>query len=447
MRTIPPTTHATPMSSPSARVVCSGARRHSSPTVIDSVPSTNESPRSPAPVAAEAAATICRTPAASSWTLNRQATTVAVAPGQVSRTTPTTMPSAPSATTRTGERPASASRTTAESARGATAGGTRMVPPAGREPRVPPRVDGAPRPAQVIHSRPRAGSDPPLGGEPGDRLRSYRRSMRTPATDGPASPPIDGPAVHASATPRPRESPSPGTPSRDAPPLEGRSWRDDPPETPPPAPPAEGRPVLPRSLVMLLGAASAVLVLAGIQAVAWLIGPAFLALMIVIAISPVQSALLRHGWPAWLSTLVLVLLVVGVLAVFALVFVVSIARLAALLPQYADQADATLTSLKGRLTGLGVQPGQLDKAVSAIDPAKLVALIGTVLAGLSGLASFLVFLLCLMLFLSVEAGGIDQRLAATAADRPQLETALRSFAAGPPRHLLGPAGVWGPLRG
>ncbi|GAB3308250.1 AI-2E family transporter [Geodermatophilus aquaeductus] len=199
--------------------------------------------------------------------------------------------------------------------------------------------------------------------------------------------------------------------------------------------PAE-RPVLPRSLVMLLGAGSAVLVLAGVHAVAWLVGPVFLALMIVIAISPVQGALLRHGWPAWLATLVLVLLVVGVLAVFALVFVVSIARLAALLPQYADQADQTLASVASSLQGLGVQPGQLDDAVKAIDPAKLVALIGTVLAGLSGLASFLVFLLCLMLFLSVEAGGIDQRLAATAADRPQLETALRSFAAGTRNYLV-----------
>jgi AI-2 transport protein TqsA len=199
--------------------------------------------------------------------------------------------------------------------------------------------------------------------------------------------------------------------------------------------PAE-RPVLPRSLVMLLGAGSAVLVLAGVHAVAWLVGPVFLALMIVIAISPVQGALLRNGWPAWLATLVLVLLVVGVLAVFALVFVVSIARLAALLPQYADQADRTLASVASSLQGLGVQPGQLEQAVSAVDPAKLVALIGTVLAGLSGLASFLVFLLCLMLFLSVEAGGIDERLAATAADRPQLETALRRFAAGTRSYLV-----------
>jgi len=187
---------------------------------------------------------------------------------------------------------------------------------------------------------------------------------------------------------------------------------------------------------MLLGAGSAVLVLAGIRSVAWLVGPVFLALMIVIAIAPVQDALLRHGWPAWLSTLVLVVLVTGVLVVFALVIVVSIARLAQLLPQYADQAQKAMTSIEGSLQGFGVEPGQLKSAVESVDPAKLVALIGAVLAGLSGLAASLVFLICLMLFLSVEAGGMNQRLAAVAADRPQLETALRSFAKGTRSYLV-----------
>jgi AI-2 transport protein TqsA len=90
---------------------------------------------------------------------------------------------------------------------------------------------------------------------------------------------------------------------------------------------------------MLLGAGAAVLVLAGVRSIAWLVGPAFLALIIVIALSPVQSWLRRHNWPAWLTTLVLVVLVVGLLVVLSLVVVVSLARLAALLPQYADRAD------------------------------------------------------------------------------------------------------------
>ena len=255
--------------------------------------------------------------------------------------------------------------------------------------------------------------------------------MTTPLTSGATPPPIGGSDAAASTAVAALRTPSPREPVLE---LPESSLEEAPPE--PPSSRVGERPVLPRSLVMLLGTGSAVLVLAGVHYVAWLVGPFFLALMIVIAIAPVQNLLLRHGWPAWLSTLVLVLLVVGVLVVFAVVFVVSIARLAALLPQYADQADKTLQSLASSLQSFGVKPGQLQQAVSSVDPAKLVALIGTVLAGLTGAATSLVFLLCLMLFLSVEAGGIDQRLTATAADRPQLEWALRSFARGTRKYLV-----------
>jgi predicted PurR-regulated permease PerM len=187
---------------------------------------------------------------------------------------------------------------------------------------------------------------------------------------------------------------------------------------------------------MLLGAAAAVLVLGGVRAIAWLIGPAFLALIIVVALSPVQGWLRRHGWPGWLTTIVLVLLVLGLLVVFALVVVVSLARLATLLPQYADRADQLLQSLAGSLARFGVGPDQLGNTVDDLNPAKLVTVIGTLLAGLSGAVSSLVFLVCLMLFLSMEAGGIDRRLAAVAADRPGLASALRSFARTTRSYLL-----------
>jgi predicted PurR-regulated permease PerM len=187
---------------------------------------------------------------------------------------------------------------------------------------------------------------------------------------------------------------------------------------------------------MLLGAGAAVLVLAGVRSVAWLIGPAFLALIIVIALSPVQNWLRRHNWPAWLTTLVLVLLVVGVLVGFGLVVVVSLAKLAGLLEQNAGNAQDLKNSLASSLSSFGVQPGQLQDAISQVDPAKVVALIGTLLAGLAAAVSSLVFLLCLMLFLSVEAGGIDRRLEAVAWDRPELAVALRSFAKGTRSYLL-----------
>ena len=196
------------------------------------------------------------------------------------------------------------------------------------------------------------------------------------------------------------------------------------------------REVLPRSLVMLLGAAAAVLVLAGVRSIAWLVGPAFLALIVVIALYPVQAWLRGRKWPEWLTTLVLVFLVAALLVSFVLVVIVSLASLAGLLPQYADRADDLRQSLAGSLSGFGVEPDQLAGALQSVDAAEVVAVIGTVLAGLSATLSSLVFLICLLLFLSVDAGGIERRLADIAGDRPELESALRLFAHGTRSYLL-----------
>ena len=116
------------------------------------------------------------------------------------------------------------------------------------------------------------------------------------------------------------------------------------------------RGALPRALVILIGAAAAVVVVAGIQATAWLIGPAFMALIVVIAVAPVHGWLRRHGWPGWATTLVLILLVYGILLGLALGIIFSVARLATELPQYASKADGLVDSATAKLAALGVGP-------------------------------------------------------------------------------------------
>src|SRR4051812_44854948 len=66
---------------------------------------------------------------------------------------------------------------------------------------------------------------------------------------------------------------------------------------------------LPRAVVLLVGGVSAVGIVAGIRALAWLVGPVFLALIIVIAAHPVQRWLRARGWPGWVATLALLLVV------------------------------------------------------------------------------------------------------------------------------------------
>jgi predicted PurR-regulated permease PerM len=201
---------------------------------------------------------------------------------------------------------------------------------------------------------------------------------------------------------------------------------------------AGGGPVLgmPRALVILLCAAAAVVVFAGIQAAAWLVAPTFLALVIVIAVSPVASGLRRRGWPGWLTTLTLVVCVFGTLVVLALGIFVSVAALATQLPKYAGNADDVASSVTNWLAKFGVGTDQLKAAANSVDIGKLSGLLGSLLSGVAGLATSLAFLLALMLFLSVESSGAADRLVSITTERPTVTRALERFARGTRRYLL-----------
>ncbi|MBB5897960.1 AI-2E family transporter [Kutzneria kofuensis] len=193
---------------------------------------------------------------------------------------------------------------------------------------------------------------------------------------------------------------------------------------------------MPRGLVILLGAAAAVVTVAGIRAAAWLIAPTLLALVIVIVISPVHKRLRRHGFPAWAATLVLVLLVYGVLVAFSLVVVVSLARLATLLPQYSDRFQVLVAETADVLGRLGVGSAQLRDIAASLDVGKVLSYLGALLADLTGVTTSIVFLLALLLFLSMEAAGVDARMLEIAADRPQVTVALEGFAHRTRRYLV-----------
>jgi AI-2 transport protein TqsA len=189
-------------------------------------------------------------------------------------------------------------------------------------------------------------------------------------------------------------------------------------------------------LIILLGIASLVVAVAGIRAIAWLIGPAFLALIIVIAVTPLQDWMLRRGLPRWLSVLALVVGVYAILLGVVVIMIISVARLGGLVPQYASQADALLRSLEGTLGTFNVSTDELRAALQSVSWGRIAGLVGAMLAGVAGLLSNLVFLLALLLFLSVEANGVGGRLASIAVDRPEIAAALGNFARGTRSYLL-----------
>jgi AI-2 transport protein TqsA len=197
-------------------------------------------------------------------------------------------------------------------------------------------------------------------------------------------------------------------------------------------PPTGGRP---RWMVLLIGAATATIAIAGVRSIAWLVGPVLLALVVVIALTPVQRFLQRHGWPRWASTSVLLLLVCTVLLAFVALLVVSIAQFAALLPNYAGEAEALIASVVADLNDRGIVSGQLSDLVAQFDYSQLVGVATGVLARATDTASTLVLLLAALVFLSIESGGFGRRLALVAAERPHLPIALGLFARGTRSYL------------
>jgi len=122
--------------------------------------------------------------------------------------------------------------------------------------------------------------------------------------------------------------------------------------------------------------------------------------------------------------------------VMAGVLVISAARLATVLPQYAAEANGTLRALVATLGSYGVGPDQVRALAAGLDVGKVAVFIAALLSGVVGLATNLVFLLSLLLFISLEVTGADLRVAALVSGRPLLGAALADFTRGVRRYLV-----------
>jgi AI-2 transport protein TqsA len=194
--------------------------------------------------------------------------------------------------------------------------------------------------------------------------------------------------------------------------------------------------VIPRWLLLLVGAAAATVAVAGLRAIAWLVAPVFLALVVVIALTPVQRGLRRLGAPSWLATAVLLFLVWAVLLSFVGLLVLSVAQMAALLPDYAGRAEVLINQVVNDLNDAGIVSGQLSDLVNQIDYSQLVGVATGLLSRFTDAASTLVLLLTALVFVAIESSGFGRRIAQVGAERPHLPVALSLFTQGTRSYLL-----------
>lgn len=198
----------------------------------------------------------------------------------------------------------------------------------------------------------------------------------------------------------------------------------------------DGRPVLPRGLVVLGTLAAAMVVIGGLRVGASLVGPVFLALVLTIVVHPMRRWLQRLGLPGWAASLACVVVVYGMLLGLSLAVVIATARFATLLPTYADKFDDLVDDLSVRLAAVGIGPDQVRAMLDAADFGKLAGLFQSLLSGALAAVSDLLFILTLLLFLIMDASTFPVLLARAQASRPSLVNGLLTFADGTRRYLV-----------
>ncbi|MFI6428832.1 AI-2E family transporter [Rhodococcus oryzae] len=199
-----------------------------------------------------------------------------------------------------------------------------------------------------------------------------------------------------------------------------------------PVPPS----TLPRGLIVLLGLAGAVVAIAGTKAFAGIIGPVFLALMLVVGVQPLGDWLQRKGAPKWVAVISTLTAVYLILLGLVAALVVSIAQLATLLPQYTDKADELIANVQDQFAQMNIGSEQVEKALSSIDLGKIIGLVDDVLLGLLGVFSNLFFILALLIFMAMDASSFGERMRAVAYSRADIAYAFSSFASGTRSYLI-----------
>ncbi|MEM7272794.1 MAG: AI-2E family transporter [Actinomycetota bacterium] len=187
---------------------------------------------------------------------------------------------------------------------------------------------------------------------------------------------------------------------------------------------------LPRGFTVLVTLASAMIVVAGMRAFSSSIGPIFLALVIVVVVSPVQRALLRRGAPSWLALLALLISSFGVLAAVVLALVWSSVQLVGLLSsdRYADQLADARDEVSVLLDELGLTGDSLDEALEVLDLGAVAGQITSALSGLLGLTSAISLLVITMLFMVLDTERFRDNLNRVRRERPEVDRALGQFA-------------------
>ncbi len=182
---------------------------------------------------------------------------------------------------------------------------------------------------------------------------------------------------------------------------------------------------LPPSVVVLLGLAGAVVVLAGVSHAREIIGPLALAAVIVIICSPLRRPFDRMGWPSWISTTLVVALSWAVLLVLAGMLAFATAEFTQLVIAYSADLRATADNLFEFFTSLGISAEFTDAITSILSPSTIVRYATSLGSSIFGILTALFFIFAYAIFMAADAGRFAK---ATRTFGPSAAPRVRSFA-------------------
>jgi len=187
---------------------------------------------------------------------------------------------------------------------------------------------------------------------------------------------------------------------------------------------------LPRGLHVLLTVAAAIIVVAGLRSFASSIGPMFLALVVVVVVSPVYHWLRRLGFNGPLATAGLAVTAFGVLAVMLAALIWTVTRLVQLLTSdfYTTKLSETQADIETLLAKWGYTSDDLGAAMADIDLTSVAGQVTSALSSVLGITSAIGLILFSMLFMVMDTGAFTAQLNAISEVRPAVVDAFRGFA-------------------
>jgi AI-2 transport protein TqsA len=178
----------------------------------------------------------------------------------------------------------------------------------------------------------------------------------------------------------------------------------------------------------ILIVAGLIVIGAGLQAAADIVGPVFLVITLVITVAPLRRFLIDHRWPSWLASGVTLLAIYALLLLILGSVVFAVVRLVDRLPEYSSAFNQIFNYLLGVANQLGYGQAELERLAGSVQPSSLAGPAQSLFRGIGGGLSLLLLIVTVVIFVAFDVGSVRDRLSVIHETRPQIADGLTNFA-------------------